>query len=635
MGLIMPAAVLVATPAQAQAASMPGLVAAYGMEEGDGGTVHDMSGNGHDGTVRDPLWTAGRFGRALRFDGAADLSRALAVPDAAALRPTSAMTLTAWIRPDVDLAGCQVVAKMMDATTFSYGLVNGPGGVRIGGQLHGDHTASPAEEWWYLALVYDGTSVRLTGNGWEGFTVPATGDLDGGPGPLVIGGQGDLSSCFTGVIDEVRLYDRALSNQEIARDRFKAVAPDERPSAPAGLTDDGGAKTAVLSWQAATDDKGITEYEVHRGYGAGFEVSPETKVATVTGLSWTEGCIPEGTYHYRVVAYDTLSQPSDPTGAIQVPVLTPDCPPRAPEVRIEPRTGWARLLLSGGRDDDAVTEVRLHRSTLPGFTPSAETLIATLDPDVWDYADQVPSAATYHYRTVAVDTTSHVSEPSPVSSAYVAGPPDLGSALRAAYGLDEGSGTTVSNTVAPWAYQGTVTNPQWVTGKHGKALKFGYDTTVEATGLPTLATPTVTAWVKPQRADYPRVAALWAAGTQNSFELYAHDRFHNAPVIWADDHRVPGRDPLPIDTWVHLAATYDITYKVLCLYVDGERVGMYSGVDVSMLGPAQLWLGGPRQSGDHLNGGIIDEVRVYDHPLTPQQIRSVMNTPIGPAPRSR
>ena len=75
-----------------------GLVAAYGFEETTGTAVDDSSGKGNPGTIvgRRRASTAGRFGRALTFDGVNDCVN---VADAATLDLTNAMTLEAWVNP--------------------------------------------------------------------------------------------------------------------------------------------------------------------------------------------------------------------------------------------------------------------------------------------------------------------------------------------------------------------------------------------------------------------------------------------------------------------------------------------------------------------------------------------------------
>ncbi|MFF5210312.1 LamG-like jellyroll fold domain-containing protein [Streptosporangium sp. NPDC000396] len=621
---------VVVTPASAQAADA-GLVAAYGMEEGAGNTVRDLSGNGHDGTVRDPLWVQGKIGKALRFESAEEVDRILTVPDAPTLRPSSALTVEAWVKAETEGDGCDMWSKLLDSRDASQDVSYSVGTThfrtRMGGVDHVDNSYAAPGEWFHHALTYDGETIRFYGNGELWQETPATGTIDYGTGPLLIGGGVD--GCFRGIIDEVRVYGSALSADGIQRDMVTAVASDSPPSAPGGLAVDVSSGTARLSWDAATDDNGITGYEIHRGDSADFVPSERTKVATVTERTYTEGCVERGTYFYRVVALDTLPQTGRATDAVSADITKPDCPPTAPTVAVQPRTGWAWLTFGEAQDERGVKEIQIHRSTRIGFTPSDETLLAKVGPTVREYADNVPDSATYYYRTVAVDTASHISEPSPAVDAYIKAPPDLGTSLVAAYGLDEGSGTTAANAKNGAYYPGKVTNPSWVPGKYGSALAFWQGSSVRVAGLQSFGNATISAWVKPKPTaanDDPAGISLWADGSQKALSLWAHDRFYGGPVIKHGYSTLYGHAALTGDRWVHLAATYDGDQNVTCLYVDGELFRCVPDGN-GLRGTADLSAGG--EGWNSTNGTVIDEIRAYDAALTPQQIRTIMNTPIG------
>ena len=82
---------------QDSAAATPGLVAAYGFNEGSGSTVSDASGNGNNGTIANATWAAtGKYGKALQFNGTSAL---VTIPDATSLHLTTGMTLEAWVNP--------------------------------------------------------------------------------------------------------------------------------------------------------------------------------------------------------------------------------------------------------------------------------------------------------------------------------------------------------------------------------------------------------------------------------------------------------------------------------------------------------------------------------------------------------
>ncbi|MFD7019473.1 glycosyl hydrolase family 18 protein, partial [Streptomyces sp. NPDC059928] len=86
---------------------------------------------------------------------------------------------------------------------------------------------------------------------------------------------------------------------------------DNPPSAPGTPTAGNVTDTGVtLSWQAATDDKGVKNYDVYRG---------AAKIATVTGTSYTDSGLTAGTtYTYSVTARDTADQTGPSSGSVTV-----------------------------------------------------------------------------------------------------------------------------------------------------------------------------------------------------------------------------------------------------------------------------------------------------------------------------
>ncbi|MER7464864.1 glycosyl hydrolase family 18 protein [Streptomyces sp. NPDC097981] len=86
---------------------------------------------------------------------------------------------------------------------------------------------------------------------------------------------------------------------------------DSPPSAPGTPTASGVTDTSLtIGWSAATDDKGVKNYDVYRG-GA--------KAATVTGTSWTDSGLTKGTtYTYSVIARDTAGQSGPASGSVSV-----------------------------------------------------------------------------------------------------------------------------------------------------------------------------------------------------------------------------------------------------------------------------------------------------------------------------
>jgi hypothetical protein len=206
-----------------------GLVAAYAFNEGAGTIAADASGNGRAGTISGATWVAGgRFGRALSFDGVNDW---VTVADASGLDLTTAVTLEAWVKPTALSGWRTVVLKELTGAGLCYALYahdNEPhpaGYIRTGSdepQVPGT-VQLPVGSWSHVALTYDGAQLRLYVNGLLAGSRNQAGLMAVSNGPLRIGGNSVWGEYFAGLIDEVRVYNRALSQTEINRDMNTAV----------------------------------------------------------------------------------------------------------------------------------------------------------------------------------------------------------------------------------------------------------------------------------------------------------------------------------------------------------------------------------------------------------------------------
>ncbi|MER6946557.1 LamG-like jellyroll fold domain-containing protein [Nonomuraea sp. NPDC000554] len=216
---------------------VPGLVAAYGMEEGTGTSVGDSSGQNNTGAARDTSWATGKHGKALSFNGS---SSWITVQHAASLRLTNALTLSAWVNPTTVSSWRSVVMKD-HAEGGAYGLYasNGTGpaswlktddgvhGVALGGPL-------PLNQWSHLAATYDGSVARLYVNGTQvAESSPFSGELVDDGGALRIGGNTAWGEYFSGLIDEVRVYNRAQTAAEIQADMNAPIGAAPAPSGAA------------------------------------------------------------------------------------------------------------------------------------------------------------------------------------------------------------------------------------------------------------------------------------------------------------------------------------------------------------------------------------------------------------------
>ena len=213
--------------AAATVASAPsGLVGAWGFSEGSGTVAADASGSGNAGTIAGPAWTtAGKYGSALTFDGVNDW---VTVPDAASLDVTR-MTLEAWVRPTAVASWRSALLKerpggMVYSLYASQSNSRPVGQVDIGGERNAQGTAAIAmNAWTHLAVTYDGTTLRLYVNGAATGSAVFAGSIPASTGVLRMGGNSIWGEWFKGTLDELRVYNRALSQAEIQADMNRPV----------------------------------------------------------------------------------------------------------------------------------------------------------------------------------------------------------------------------------------------------------------------------------------------------------------------------------------------------------------------------------------------------------------------------
>jgi hypothetical protein len=206
-----------------------GLIAAYGFEETSGTSVNDASGRGNGGTITGATRiTTGRFGNALSFNGTSNF---VTVPDSASLRLTTGMTLEAWIYQAADTNYRTVLLKeaagdlayaLYGASTYGTSSVKRPS-AWLGPDNLGATSTLTLNAWKHLATTYDGTNWRLYVDGVQVATRAFAKPIPTSTGAFKIGGNGIWGEFFSGRIDEVRVYDRALSGPELQGDMTRAI----------------------------------------------------------------------------------------------------------------------------------------------------------------------------------------------------------------------------------------------------------------------------------------------------------------------------------------------------------------------------------------------------------------------------
>jgi hypothetical protein len=289
-------------------APVPGLVAAYPFNEGSGTTAFDVSSNWNNGTISGATWTTlGVDGDALVFNGANAL---VTINNSASLQLSSAMTLEAWVNPSTaNNAWRDVIYKgndnyFLEGTSVSGGVPAMGGTFGTSDRVLYGTGSLLTNMWTHLAATYDGAKTRLYVNGVEVANQAQTGTIATSANPLQIGGDSIYGQYFKGIIDEVRVYNRALSATEIQADMNTPLG--NIPTAPGNFTATVVSPNQVnLSWTASTGNLGVSGYMVERSQGPGNTIFAQ--IGATGGTSFADtGVVPGTNYNYRVRATDSL-----------------------------------------------------------------------------------------------------------------------------------------------------------------------------------------------------------------------------------------------------------------------------------------------------------------------------------------
>ncbi len=217
--------------------SNTGLVGYWSFEDGSGTRAEDFSPTGtNTGTLTNgPTWVDGKIGKALSFNGS---SMYVDAGNGTPLQITGTITISSWVKT-TDLSGTQnrgIAAKYRNQTGYvnqrAYEFYQNNNTDKFGFAISVDGTGvSKAVEttttistgiWYHVVTVFvPSESIKMYLNGvldtTDTTSIPAS--INNSSAPLWIGAQYDLTNSglyFPGSIDEVRIYNRALSQSEIA-----------------------------------------------------------------------------------------------------------------------------------------------------------------------------------------------------------------------------------------------------------------------------------------------------------------------------------------------------------------------------------------------------------------------------------
>ena len=219
IGVLIAIGVLAGIPAGVQAQSDEGLVAEWHFDEGEGDVLEDSSGNGNDGVIYGATWVDGKYGGALRFDGRENYVK---IPyDSSFDVHGVPFTVISWIKLSDATLQNQMLFCQDDWGWGMHWNFRGNRAIRastnIGNSIpYLDYSWAADTRWHQIGQSYDGTNLYIILDGQivkNGITTTATNRPWSADNFLIGSMTGDYF--FNGLIDELRIYNRALTAYEI------------------------------------------------------------------------------------------------------------------------------------------------------------------------------------------------------------------------------------------------------------------------------------------------------------------------------------------------------------------------------------------------------------------------------------
>ena len=297
-----------------------GLIGHWKFDETSGTTATDSSGNNNTGTLTNgPAWTTGKIGGAVSFDGVNDYVNLGTSVDQTI---TNAITVSTWVKPVATFQGTFLVGSTdLVIADYDWGIYNTAGGNTFNFYIQntsgvpmnaGSVTTAVPGAWIHVVGTYDGATIKLYINGVLENTVSQTGNIRNSNFVThVAGGWNGVR--YAGVLDDARLYSRALTTAEIqslyalGTEGTPPPSDTQAPTTPTGLTANAISSSQInLSWSASTDNVGVAGYRIYRG---------GVQIATVNTTSYQNTDLsPLTSYSYTVAAYDAVGNVSQQSG---------------------------------------------------------------------------------------------------------------------------------------------------------------------------------------------------------------------------------------------------------------------------------------------------------------------------------
>jgi len=302
-----------------------GLLGHWEFDDGSGTTAQDSSGKNHAGVLLgDPQWVAGVIGSgALSLDGSDGL---VEVGQDESFSVEDALTITTWVKLNDLSTYYFLVCKQPSGTAgdnypgnYEFRTASGSGTLQFLHQhtegedytSYDSTTTITAGQWYHVVVVVTkGGSVDFYIDGMAAGSAPQTANFGVlNEEPVRIGGRKDGYSFFNGFLDDVYIYDQAMTANQVQK-HFEGIPPSftvaQNPDPADGVLHE--ATWVTLSWSAgesvASHDVYLSDNfdDVDNGIAETFRGNQGGTfyIAGFPGFAYPDGLVPGTTYYWRI-----------------------------------------------------------------------------------------------------------------------------------------------------------------------------------------------------------------------------------------------------------------------------------------------------------------------------------------------
>jgi hypothetical protein len=639
-----------------------GLVGYWNFDVGTGTSAPDLSGNSNTanfGTGSSaPGWVAGNYGIGVSFDG----NDYINIGNSAPLNNLTNMTISAWINPNAFSASYRsgIVSRRGATGGLNFDLsgsseAGGAGKIEVmeaGGNFVQGATTLTTGNWYYVTAVMEGNTVKLYLNG----SLDGSGTLSwtwDSSTPIYFGNINNINYYwFNGKIDEVRIYNRALSPAEVRELYDWAPGPvayyDFEEAAGTNVYDKSGYGIGG-TWNGTGTHWTNGKYGKAGSFNGGNDYVDMGDVNSVEGLSamtlsaWIYPKAIDATDR-RIVAKENswYFYASNTFGANQIKYVTHGNSGSDENVTLNATVSlnkwvYATVIYSNGNTSlyiDGVLKDTASNVAMPTSNYQLSIGAKSVDGGVFQefFNGFIDDVKIYNYAR----TPKQIVED--MNAGHPAGGSPVGSMLGY-WKFDEGYGTTAQNS----GFGGSVLNgsfgtgssaPTWTNnGKFGKALSFGGNDYVTVTdpsdGSLDIRTGSMSwsLWIKSTRASYSSIETLidklsWSPTINYKIDILGATTLR---VRIGDGTNDTGNQTFTTPStiydsnWHHVVVTLDRSLGQLKTYFDGKQAGSTVSVTLTADGNNSTRFGISAYSGEYFQG-LIDEVKIYNYALNADEV---------------